>query len=228
MAVTLCLFVGTIFLVLFFYNQYFYKPPVIPNAIKATVINCEMSKSRVAENLRKDNSGIELYDITYSFQDKEGNTIETVETVRYREDVGTVKDMIIVRKTSGHKELQEIEIQKPRSIWFCFVMFIVMYLLTFFFFITDMYPMFLLNLKYYGLQIIASMIFFAVSVFAFEKRRAYLDLINNPKQVNKFEAEIFKNNEYKVGKKTKYSPVYIYEENGVQKQYELERMFKRA
>ena len=138
MAITLLLIVGTLLIGVFFYNEFYYKKPVIPNSIQATVKKCELSQSRVAKKIREEEKDkpynqFELYDITYEFVDLNGDTVQTVETVRYREDVGTIKTMVIERKRNGHKELKEVDLSKPKGNYFFLVGGLVAYLLIVFF-----------------------------------------------------------------------------------------------
>lgn len=223
MPVVLCLLIGTMFLVLFIYNKFFFKPPVIPNTIKAKVISCGLSQSRMALNMRKDNCPYDLYDIVYEFEDKEGNVIQTMETRKYRENVGEIKEMIISRKGNGHQELEELTTSKPTHIWIYLALAIVAYCLVVFFFLIQTYPDFMINLKKSGLSLVIGLAFIVGAIATFEKFNAYKLLLLDTKVTSQHDAEIFKMTPVlnKKGKPTKtVTMTYKYIDGDVEKIFE--------
>ena len=225
----LCLLVGTAFLALFLYNKFFFKAPVIPNTLKVTVLSCELSQSRMALNMRKDNCPYELYDVIYSFVDKEGNEITTMETRKYREKIGETKDMIIVRKGNGHQELEELTTNVPQHIWIYAAISAIAYTLLIFFFLNDIYPNFLKNLKDSAVAIGIGLCFVAGSVAMFEKFQNYKQLLFDEKTTVSYDAEFFKLTPVinKKGKPTKnVTATYKYIDGEVEKTFVDDVIFR--
>lgn len=229
MEITLCLLVGTLFVILFLYNKFFWKPPKIPNTIKATVIECKLSESRLAKKMREDNCPYNLYDVTYEWIDKNGETVQAMETRKYREEIGETKDMIIERKSNGHQELLELTTGSTQHLWIYLAIGLTAYAFIGFFFFNDMYPAFIPNLKKMGLPIIIGFWFLIGAMFFFEKFTMYKKLLLDTKVTQKFDATIFKITPVlkKNGKPSKYSTLtYKYTDNEVEKIFEDDEKLK--
>lgn len=207
-AITLCLLVGTVFVALYFYNKFFFKPPVIPNTIKAKVVDCVLSESRLAKKMRAEDCPYNLYDVTYEWEDKTtGETIQVMETRKYREDIGVIKDMIIERKGNGHQELVELNVKEPHHIWIYLAVGLVAYAFIGFFYFQDKNPDFIINLKNNGLLIVVGFGLLIGAMLFFEKFNIYKKLLLDEKVTKKYTAEIAKINPVlkKNGKISKYN-----------------------
>lgn len=229
MAITLCLLIGTVFIFLYLYNKFFWKAPKIPNTIKAKVIDCKLSESRLAKKMREDNCPYNLYDVTYEWVDKDEQTIQVMETRKYREEIGEIKDMIIERKGNGHQELIELTTGKARHLWIYLAIGLVAYAFIGFFFFKDMYPLFIPNLKKMGLPIVIGFAFLTGAMFFFEKFGMYKELLLDSKVTQKFDATILKITPVlkKNKKPSKYSTLtYKYIDNEVEKTFEDDEKLK--
>ena len=193
MAITLCVLVGTVFIALYLYNKFWYKAPVIPNTIKAKVVDCILSESRLAKKLRAEDCPYNLYDVTYEWEDKTtGEIVQAMETRKYREEIGLVKDMIVERKGNGHQELVELNVKEPHHIWIYLAIGAVSYAFTGFFYFQERNPEFITNLKNNGLLILVGFGLLIGAMFFFEKFNIFKNLLLDEKVTQKYTAEIVK------------------------------------
>ena len=224
MAITLCLLVGTVFIALYFYNKFYYKPPVIPNTIKAKVVDCVLSQSKLAKKMRADDCPYNLYDVTYEWEDKtSGETVQVMETRKYREEIGVIKDMIIERKSNGHQELIELNVKEPHHIWIYLAIGLVSYAFIGFFYFQEQNPEFIINLKGNGLVMLVGFGLLIGAMLFFEKFNIYKNLLLDEKVTKKYTAEIVKINPVlkKNGKPSKYNTlIFKYTDDGKETTFE--------